>query len=151
MRRIKPSPSSAATDRLAQLRREGRDIVSLLIGEPDFDTPAHIRHAAIDAIESGQTRYTQTAGTLALRQAIAAKFERENGLSYEPRDIIVTVGAKHAIFNALSVSVEPGDEVVIPAPYWVSYPDMVLACDGTPVVVPCPETDGFLLLSLIHI
>lgn len=145
MRRIKPSPSSAASDRLAQLRREGRDIVSLLIGEPDFDTPAHIRRAAIDAIESGQTRYTQTSGTLALRQAIAAKLERENGLRYEARDIIVTVGAKHAIFNALSVSVEPGDEVVIPAPYWVSYPDMVLACDGTPVVVPCPEADGFLL------
>ena len=145
MRRIKPSPSSAASDRLAQLRREGRDIVSLLIGEPDFDTPQHIRQAAIDAIESGQTRYTQTAGTLALRQAIAAKLERENGLHYEPRDVIVTAGAKHAIFNALSVSVEPGDEVVIPAPYWVSYPDMVLACDGTPVVVPCPETEAFLL------
>ena len=145
MRRIKPSPSSSGADRLAQLRREGRDIVSLLIGEPDFDTPEPIRRAAIDAIESGQTRYTQTSGTLALRQAIAAKFARENGLSYEPRDIIVTVGAKHAIFNALSVSVEPGDEVVIPAPYWVSYPDMVLACGGTPVVVPCPETDGFLL------
>ena len=145
MRRIKPSPSSAGADRLAQLRREGRDIVSLLIGEPDFDTPEHIRRAGIEAIESGQTRYTQTAGTLALREAIAAKFERENGLRYEPRDIIVTVGAKHAIFNALSVSVEPGDEVVIPAPYWVSYPDMVLACDGTPVTVPCPESDGFLL------
>ena len=145
MRRIKPSPSSAGTDRLAQLRREGRDIVSLLIGEPDFDTPEPIRRAAIDAIESGQTRYTQTAGTLALRQAIAAKFERENGLHYEPRDIIVTVGAKHAIFNALSVSVEPGDEIIIPAPYWVSYPDMVLACDGTPVVVPSREETGFLL------
>jgi len=145
MRRIKPSPSSAAADRLAQLRRGGRDIVSLLIGEPDFDTPAPIRRAAIDAIESGQTRYTQTAGMLALRQAIAAKLERENGLHYEPRDVIVTVGAKHAIFNALSVTVEPGDEVVIPAPYWVSYPDMVLACDGTPVVVACPETEGFLL------
>ena len=145
MRRIKPSPSSAGTDLLAQLRREGRDIVSLLIGEPDFDTPEPIRRAAIDAIEGGQTRYTQTAGTLALRQVIAAKFERENGLHYEPRDIIVTVGAKHAIFNALSVSCEPGDEVIVPAPYWVSYPDMVLACDGTPVVVPCTERDGFLL------
>lgn len=145
MRRIKPSPSSASADRLAQLRREGRDIVSLLIGEPDFDTPEPIRRAAIEAIDGGQTRYTQTAGTLALRQAIAAKFERENRLHYEPRDIIVTVGAKHAIFNALSVSVEPGDEVIVPAPYWVSYPDMVLACDGTPVIVPCPESDGFLL------
>jgi len=147
MRRIKPSPSSAATDRLAQLRREGRDIVSLLIGEPDFDTPAHIRQAAINAIESGQTRYTQTAGTLALRQAIAAKLERENGLTYDPRDIIVTVGAKHAIFNALAVTVEPRDEVLVPAPYWVSYPDMVLGCDGTPVIVPCAEADGFLLTA----
>ena len=145
MQRIKPSPSSAAADRLAELRREGRDIVSLLIGEPDFDTPQHIRRAAAEAIERGETRYTQTAGTLALRQAIAEKLGRENGLSYQPRDIIVTVGAKHAIFNALSVTVESDDEVVIPAPYWVSYPDMVLANDGTPVIVQCPESDGFLL------
>ena len=145
MRRIKPSPSSAGTDRLAQLRREGRDIVSLMIGEPDFDTPEHIRRAAIAAIAAGQTRYTQTAGTLALRQAICAKLEQENGLFYEPGHVIVTVGAKHAIFNALAVSLEPGDEVIVPAPYWVSYPDMVLACDGTPVTVECPESDGFLL------
>ncbi|MEQ1806780.1 MAG: aspartate transaminase [Burkholderiaceae bacterium] len=145
MRRIKPSPSSAGTDRLAQLRREGRDIVSLMIGEPDFDTPAHIRRAAIAAIDGGQTRYTQTAGTLALRQAICAKLLRENGLSYEPGRVIVTVGGKHAIFNALAVSLEAGDEVIVPAPYWVSYPDMVLACDGTPVTVVCPESDGFLL------
>lgn len=145
MRRIKPSPSSAGADRLAQLRREGRDIVSLLIGEPDFDTPPHIRRAGMAAIEGGQTRYTQTAGTLALRQAICAKLKQENGLAYEPGRVIVTVGAKHAIFNALAVSLEPGDEVLVPAPYWVSYPDMVLACDGTPVTVPCPESDAFLL------
>lgn len=124
--------------------------MSLLIGEPDFDTPEPIRRAAIDAIEGGQTRYTQTAGTLALRQAIAAKFQRENGLHYEPRDIIVTVGAKHAIFNALSVSVEPGDEVIVPAPYWVSYPDMVLACDGMPVTVACSEEDDVLELLDEH-
>ncbi len=145
MKRVKPSPSSAGNDRLAQLRREGRDIVSLLIGEPDFDTPEPIRRAAIEAIESGQTRYTQTSGTPALREAIADKLSRENGLSYAPREIIVTVGAKHAIFNALSVTLEPGDEVVVPAPYWVSYPDMVLACDGNPVTVPCGPSDGFLL------
>ena len=145
MRRIKPSPSGAGADRLAQLRREGRDIVSLMIGEPDFDTPAHIRRAAIAAIDGGQTRYTQTAGTLALRQAIRAKLERENGLSYTPGQVIVTVGAKHAIFNALAVSLELGDEVIVPAPYWVSYPDMVLACDGTPVIVECLESDGFLV------
>ncbi|MBK9135032.1 MAG: aspartate transaminase [Betaproteobacteria bacterium] len=145
MRRIKPSPSSAGTDRLAQLRREGRDIVSLMIGEPDFDTPEHIRRAAIAAIDGGQTRYTQTAGTPALRQAICAKLARDNGLAYTPGDIVVTVGAKHAIFNALAVTLEPGDEVIVPAPYWVSYPDMVLACDGTPVAVVCPESAGFLL------
>jgi aspartate aminotransferase len=145
MRRIKPSPSSAGADRLAQLRREGRDIVSLLIGEPDFDTPEHIRRAAVAAIEGGQTRYTPTAGTLALRRAICAKLARENGLAYGPGDVIVTVGAKHAIFNAFAVTLEPGDEVIVPAPYWVSYPDMVLACDGTPVTVACPESEGFLL------
>jgi aspartate aminotransferase len=145
LRRVKPSPSSAATDRLAELRRAGKDIVSLLVGEPDFETPAHIRQAAIHAIEEGQTRYTQTSGSPALREEIARKLQRENGLTYQPHEIIVTVGAKHAIFNALSVSVEAGDEVIIPAPYWVSYPDMVLACDGTPVAVPCSEQHSFLL------
>jgi aspartate aminotransferase len=145
MLRIKPSPSSAASDRLAVLRREGRDIVSLLIGEPDFDTPAHICDAAVTAIRKGETRYTQTAGTLALRQAVAEKLLRENCLNYTAADVVVTVGAKHAIFNALAVSVEAGDEVIIPAPYWVSYPDMVLANDGTPVIVPCPASQGFLL------
>jgi aspartate aminotransferase len=145
MLRIKPSPSSAASDRLATLRREGRDIVSLLIGEPDFDTPAYICDAAVSAIRKGETRYTQTAGTLALRQAVAEKLLRENGLNYTAADVVVTVGAKHAIFNALAVSVEIGDEVIIPAPFWVSYPDMVMANDGSPVIVPCPESQGFLL------
>jgi aspartate aminotransferase len=145
MRRIKPSPSSTAADRTAELRRQGRNIVNLAIGEPDFDTPAHIRRAAAEAIERGETRYTQVAGTLALREAIADKLQRENRLDYSARDIIVTTGAKHAIFNALSVTVEQGHEVVIPAPFWVSYPDMVLACDGTPVIVPCAEGHGFRL------
>jgi aspartate aminotransferase len=145
MRRIKPSPTSAAQDRAAQLRREGRDILNLVVGEPDFDTPAHIRKAACEAIERGETRYTQTAGTMALRLAIVEKLKRENGLSYEPGEIIVTCGAKHAIFNTLAVTLEPGDEVIIPAPYWVSYPDMALACDGTPVIVPTTEEDGFCL------
>ena len=145
IRRIKPSPSSAAADRFVQLRREGKDIVNLAIGEPDFDTPEHIRDAGCDAIRRGETRYTPVAGTLALREAIAAKLARENGLDYHPRDIIVTVGAKHALFNALSVTVEEGHEVIIPAPYWVSYPDMVLACDGTPVIVTCREEDDFRL------
>ena len=145
MRRIKPSPSSTAADRTAELRRQGKNIVNLAIGEPDFDTPEHIRRAAAEAIERGETRYTQVAGTLALRQAIAEKLQRENRLDYSARDIVVTCGAKHAIFNALSVTVEEGDEVIIPAPFWVSYPDMVLACDGTPVIVPCAEADGFRL------
>jgi aspartate aminotransferase len=145
MRRIKPSPTSAAQDRAAQLRREGRDILNLVVGEPDFETPAHIRKAACEAIERGETRYTQTSGTMALRLAIADKLQRENGLSYTPGEIIVTCGAKHAIFNTLAVTLEPGHEVIIPAPYWVSYPDMALACDGTPVVVHMKEEDGFCL------
>ena len=145
VQRIKPSPSSAAQDRANALRREGRDIVNLVVGEPDFDTPAHIRRAACEAIERGETRYTMSAGTPALRQAICDKLLRENGLSYQPRDVVVTCGAKHAIFNALSVTLEAGHEVIIPAPYWVSYPDMTLACDGTPVVVMCREEDGFRL------
>ncbi|VTU31899.1 aspartate transaminase [Variovorax sp. PBL-E5] len=145
IRRIKPSASAAAAERFAELRRQGKDIVNLAIGEPDFDTPAHIREAGCAAIERGETRYTPVAGTLALRQAIAAKLQRENGLDYAPRDIIVTCGAKHALFNALAVTVEEGHEVIIPAPFWVSYPDMVLACDGTPVIVACREEDDFRL------
>jgi aspartate aminotransferase len=147
VRRIKTSPSSAAADRAAELRRQGRTIVNLAIGEPDFPTPAHIRRAAAEAMERGETRYTQTAGTLALRTAIAEKLRRENALDYDPKHIIVTCGAKHAIFNALAVTVEPGDEVLIPAPYWVSYPDMVIACEGSPVVLPCAESDGFKLTA----
>jgi aspartate aminotransferase len=143
--RVKPSPSSAAQDRAAALRRAGRDIVNMVVGEPDFDTPEHIRRAACAAIERGETRYTPAAGTLALREAIVEKMERENGLSYTVKDIIVTIGAKHAIYNALSVTLEPGDEVIIPAPYWVSYPDMTLACEGEPVIVPCSEADEFKL------
>lgn len=147
VRRIKPSPSSAAADRASELRRQGRDIVNLVVGEPDFDTPAHIRQAACAAIEAGATRYTMSAGTPALRQAICDKLQRENGLGYQPNQVLVTCGAKHAIFNALSATLEPGDEVIIPAPYWVSYPDMALACDGTPVVVTCHEEDGFRLTA----
>jgi aspartate aminotransferase len=143
--RIKPSPSTAAADRANMLRRAGRSIVNLVVGEPDFDTPAHIRAAAAAAMEQGATRYTLMAGTVELRQAIAAKLERENGLKYDIDEIIATNGAKSAIYTALAVTLEPGDEVVIPAPYWVSYPDMVLACDGEPVAVPCPEGNGFKL------
>ncbi|WP_347558083.1 aspartate transaminase [Robbsia sp. KACC 23696] len=143
--RVKPSPSSAAADRAAALRRAGKKIVNLVVGEPDFDTPAHIRQAACDAIARGETRYTQNAGTPALRAAIATKLESENGLTVDPKNVLVTCGAKHAIFNALSVTIEPGDEVLIPAPYWVSYPDMALACEGVPVVLPCLEQNDFKL------
>lgn len=145
MRSIKASPSSTATDRMLQMRQQGKRIVNLAIGEPDFDTPSHIISSGIDALRRGETRYTQVSGTLALREAISRKFKRENSLEYSPKEIIVTCGAKHAIFNALSVSVETGDEVIIPAPYWVSYPDMVLACDGIPAPVICREEDGFRL------
>jgi aspartate aminotransferase len=145
VRRIKPSPSTSAAERANQLRREGRSIVNLVVGEPDFDTPLHIRQAAGRAMEAGATRYTSLAGTLELRQAIAAKLARENGLSYEPGEIIATNGAKSAIYSAFAATLEPGDEVVIPAPYWVSYPDIVLACDGVPVPVSCPEEQGFKL------
>ena len=143
VRRIKPSPSTSAADRANQLRRDGRSIVNLVVGEPDFDTPPHIRRAASRAMEEGATRYTSLAGTPELRHAIAAKLARENGLAYEPGEIIVTNGAKSAIYSAFAATLEPGDEVVIPAPYWVSYPDVVLACDGAPVAVPCPEAQGF--------
>ena len=140
---IKPSPTIAMAERATQLRKEGRSIISFALGEPDFDTPAFVTRAAIAAIEQGQTRYTATAGTPALRQAIADKLLRENGLTYAPNEIIVTCGAKHAIFNALAVTINPGDEVIVPAPYWVSYPDMAIACDGVPVILPCNEHSGF--------
>ena len=145
VRRIKPSPSTAAADRANGLRREGRSIVNLVVGEPDFDTPAPIRAAAAAAMEAGQTRYTPMAGTAELRRAIVGKLERENGLRYGMDEVIATSGAKSAIFTAFAATLGPGDEVIVPAPYWVSYPDMVLACDGAPVTVACPHEAGFKL------
>ncbi|HVZ44901.1 MAG TPA: aspartate transaminase [Ramlibacter sp.] len=145
LRRIKPSPSTSAADRANELRRQGRSIVNLVVGEPDFDTPAFIRAAAAEAMNKGQTRYTLMAGTVELRQAIVAKLERENGLAYGMDEIIATSGAKSAIYSAFAITLEAGDEVIVPAPYWVSYPDMVLACDGTPVTVACPESNDFKL------
>lgn len=145
VRRIKPSPSTSAADRASQLRREGRSIVNLVVGEPDFDTPAPIRAAAARAMDAGATRYTALPGTVELREAIAAKLARENGLAYGIGEIVVTNGAKSAIYTAFAATLEPGDEVIVPAPYWVSYPDMVLACDGVPVPVACPEAQGFKL------
>lgn len=143
VRRIKPSPSSAAADRATALKREGKNIVSLVVGEPDFDTPANIRAAASKAMDKGATRYTMLAGSVDLRRAIAAKLKRENNLVYSPSDIIVTNGCKSGIYSALEATIEAGDEVIIPAPYWVSYPDMVIACDGVPKIVACPESQGF--------
>ena len=134
--RVKPSPTVSLFGRVAELRAKGRDIVGLVAGEPDFDTPDNIKQAAIAAINSGHTKYTAVDGILPLREAICAKFKRENQLEYKPDQVIVSVGGKHVIFNALLATLNAGDEVVIPAPYWVSYPEMVLLCDGVPVVVP---------------
>ncbi|SSW73634.1 Aspartate aminotransferase [Achromobacter veterisilvae] len=144
-RAIKPSPSMAAKSRVDQLRAQGRDIVDFTVGEPDLPTPAHIVQAGIDALNSGDIRYTASAGSRPLLEAVRAKFQRENGLDYALDELIVGVGAKQLIFTALAATVQAGDEVIIPAPYWVSYPDMVLVNDGTPVVVACPESDGFKL------
>ena len=145
VQRIKPSPSTAASDRANELRRQGKQIVNLVVGEPDFDTPEHIRRAAAIAMDKGATRYTLMAGTVELRQAICDKLQRKNGLTYALNEIMVTSGAKSAIYNAFSITVEPGDEVIIPSPYWVSYPDMALACDGAPVTIACPESASFKL------
>ena len=127
------------------MRASGRDIVDFTVGEPDFATPAHIASAGASALLEGHTRYTASAGTLALRTAIAAKLQRENHLSYEPSDIVVGCGAKHVIFNAFAASLNAGDEVVIPAPYWVSYPEMVLINGGSPKIVQCDAAAGFKL------
>lgn len=132
---IKPSPTLAVTDKASALKREGRDIISLSAGEPDFDTPEHIKAAAGEAMQKGDTKYTAVDGTPALKQAIIDKFKRENQLNYTSKQILVSSGAKHSIFNLLGAVINPGDEVIIPAPYWVSYPDMVLLFDGKPVCV----------------
>ena len=147
VRRIKPSPSTSAADRANELRRQGKSIVNLVVGEPDFDTPVHIRQAAAIAMDKGATRYTLMAGTVELRQAIAAKLARDSGLNYALHEIIATAGAKSAIYSAFAITLEPGDEVIIPAPYWVSYPDMTLVCEGKPVTVACPEENGFKLTA----
>lgn len=143
--RIKPSATIAAGQFAAQLRAEGRDIITLSAGEPDFDTPLHIREAAIRALEKGETRYTAVAGITPLREAIAAKFKRENGLDYSPAQTIVGTGGKQVISNAFLATLNVGDEVIIPAPYWVSYPELVSFCGATPVVVQVSPQDGLKL------
>ena len=139
---VKPSATIAMSMKAAELRAAGRDIISLSMGEPDFDTPEHIRAAGIAAIEQGQTRYTAVDGIPALKDAIIDKLKRDNQLDYEAADILVSNGAKQSIYNLLQATIDPGDEVIIPAPYWVSYPDMVRLADGEPVVLKTtPDTD----------
>ncbi len=136
--RVKPSATIAMTQKARELKAKGVDVISLSVGEPDFDTPDHIKEAAIDAIRRGETKYPPVSGIVPLRDAIVKKFKRENGLDYKASQTIVGTGGKHVIYNALLATLNPGDEVVIPRPYWVSYPEMVVLCGGTPVFV---ETD----------
>src|SRR5271154_2328017 len=142
---VKPSPTLAVTAKAAELKAAGKDVIALGAGEPDFDTPDHIKQAAIEAIKRGETKYTAVGGTPALKKAVSDKFKRENGLEYATNQIVVGGGAKQVIFNALLATINDGDEVIIPAPYWVSYPDMVAFAGGTPVTVACPESQGFKL------
>ena len=143
--RIKPSPTNAAQGKFLEMKAAGKDVIGLAAGEPDFPTPDHVKEAAIKAIRDNDTRYTAVPGTPALRQAICAKLKRDHDLDYKPAQTVVTSGGKQVIFNAMLATLNPGDEVIIPAPYWVSYPEMVLVADGTPVIVDCPESQGFKL------
>ncbi len=140
---VKPSPTLAITARAAALRAEGKDIIGLGAGEPDFDTPEHIKQAAITALNNGFTKYTPVDGTPDLKQAIIAKFSRDNGLNYEANQVLVSVGGKQSFYNLTQAYIGAGDEVIIPAPYWVSYPDMVLLADGVPVVVEGDQAADF--------
>ncbi len=140
---IKPSPTIAISMKAAELKASGKDIISLSMGEPDYDTPNNIKEAAIAAIKKGDTKYTAVDGTAALKKAIITKFKRENNLEYKPSEICVSTGAKQVIYNALVATMNAGDEVIIPAPFWVSYPDMVLLCGGTPVIVDSSEKTNF--------
>ena len=143
MRRIKPSPTLAVTAKAGELKAAGKDVLSLGAGEPDFDTPAHVKAAAEKAIRDGFTKYTPVGGTPSLKKAIAAKHQRDNGLSYEPAQILVSAGGKQACYNLCQALLDEGDEVIIPAPFWVSYPDMALLADGEPVIVPTTAATRF--------
>ena len=147
LKRIKPSATMVITAKAAQLKREGKKIISLSSGEPDFDTPQHVKLAAIDAINKGYTKYTDVEGIPELRQAIVDKFKNDNNLDYTIKDVIVGTGGKQILYNALISSINVDDEVIIPAPYWVSYPDMTLLAGGTPVIVGCPSETGFKLTA----
>ncbi len=140
---LEESATLAVSERAASMRAKGIDVVSFGTGEPDFDTPEHIKKAATDALAKGFTKYTASSGIVPLRRAVATKFERDNGLSYMVEQILISCGSKHSIYNALQALVDPGDEVIIPSPYWVSYPEMVKCASGTPVVVKADEKNGF--------
>lgn len=143
LNRIQPSATLAMTSRVLDLKAQGVDVIGLSAGEPDFDTPDFVKDAAIEAIRKGATKYTNVDGTAELKAAIKAKFKRDNGLDYETSQISVNVGGKHTLFNALVATIDPGDEVIIPAPYWVSYPDIVAFAGGTPVFVEGPAAQGY--------
>lgn len=140
---IKESPTLAITAKAAKLKAEGRDVIALAAGEPDFDTPDHIKAAAIEAINKGFTKYTPVSGTPSLKKAIIEKFKRDNGVEYKASQILVSVGGKQSFFNLCQAFINAGDEVIVPAPYWVSYPDIVVIADGTPVIVQCGIEQGF--------
>ena len=145
LERVKPSPTMAISNKAREMKAAGFDVIGLGAGEPDFDTPDNIKSAAIDAINRGETKYTAVDGIPELKQAISEKFARENGLDYQPAEITVGSGGKHVLYNALIATLDPGDEVVIPSPYWVSYPDIVLLAGATPIVVETKLEDGFKL------
>ena len=143
VKRIKPSPTIAVTQKARELKASGKDVIGLGAGEPDFDTPDNIKEAAIKAIKDGDTKYTAVDGTLALKEAIVNKFKRENNLNYAIDQITVGAGGKHVIYNLMMATLNKGDEVLIPAPYWVSYPDITLLAGATPIAVECPEDQDF--------
>ena len=141
--RIAPSPTLAMNAKAKAMKAGGVDVVSFAVGEPDFDTPAHICQAAIEAIEGGQHKYTPADGTPELKEAIRARFAREHGLDYQPQEIVATCGGKHAIYQLAQATLNPGDEVIVPAPYWVSYPPIVILAGGEPVIIPTTSESGF--------
>src|SRR2546430_1166865 len=145
LKRIKPSATIAVTDKARALKAAGRDVIGLGAGEPDFDTPQNIKDAGIKAIKDGQTKYTAVEGIPELRAAIAAKFKRENNIDYKPSQTFVAPGGKTIIYNALLATLNPGDEVIVPAPYWVSYPDIALLGGAKPVIIECSLESGFRL------
>ena len=147
LKRIKPSPTIAVSTKARELKAAGKDVIGLGAGEPDFDTPENIKEVAIKAIKDGDTKYTAVDGTPALKKAIIEKFKRENNLNYTTDQITVGAGGKHVIYNLMMATLNKGDEVIIPAPYWVSYPDIVLLAGANPIVIECSEEQGFKLTA----